>query len=101
VLCQLLLETLDELKESSEYKGEFKVKLNAIYQMLDKGTKKYDDLYNATEEGTTAFYNVINNNVRNILSYTIPEVNILNIMIEAYNKDEKAINGIIKKVLSK
>lgn len=99
VLCQLLIECLDELKTTSAYRQDLKRKVKPLYELLDKNTKQFDELFNATSEGTTSFYEVMKRNVGLIIGTTLPEKNIINSMVMAYLLDEKATLGIVSKIL--
>lgn len=99
VLFQISIEIMDNLKGTRAYDGKMRVKMNDCYQMLDKYTKNYDELYQASAEGTTAYYLSVVSNVKRLVTLNLPEQTILDSLLSAWEKDEKSMNGIMKKVL--
>ena len=75
--------------------------LKALYPALDKQTKKYNEIFQATEEGTSVFYDIVQTNIAIVMSAVLPGKNTFNRFIMAYETDQKAVDGIITKTLKK
>jgi hypothetical protein len=73
--------------------------LKATYAMLDKETKGYNELYEATPTGTSAFYEVTKTNAELIMSNVILEKNFIHKAIAARRFNQKSVEGIIDKIL--
>ena len=67
--------------------------------MLDKETKGYNELYEATPTGTSAFYEVTKTNAELIMSNVILEKNFIHKAIAARRFNQKSVEGIIDKIL--
>lgn len=102
IVNQRYVEILDELKilDSPMKNKKLKSALTSVYPILDKETKKYNELFEASEDGTTAFYDICNQNAKLILSGNLLEKNLINQCLEAYSKNPKALEGILNKILN-
>ena len=101
IINQRYIELLDELIHYNLPSNNKKLKggLSAIYSMLDKETKKYDEIFLATEEGTTAFYEICKANSMAILSLNLIDKNLINKCLLANEINSKALDGILTKIL--
>ncbi len=101
IILQQAIEILDEFKRRNhKFKNQsLQSQLTALYPALDKDTKKYDEMFNATQEGTTVFYDVVKASSSLIMTLPMPKKMIMNQFVAAYNTDEKAVQGVINKVL--
>ena len=101
VLFQLAIETLDYLNNVDARYGNKKLgaMLKSIYPALDKETKKYDEIYKASEEGTTVFYEIVKRNVQLIMNRNLIDKNFILCCLEEKQKNEKALMGVIQKIL--
>ena len=101
IVNQRYVELLDDLEKHNVPTNNRKLRsgLSAIYAMLDKETKKYNELYATTSEGTTAFYEVCKTNAELIMSNVILEKNFIHKAISAHRFNPKAVDGIIDKIL--
>lgn len=105
ILIQQATEVIDEIN-SIERKNGLKEKnkslqsqLKAIYPTLDKETKKYDEIYNASEEGTTVFYEIVKRNIQLVMNRNLIDKNFILCCFEAKQKNEKALMGVIQKII--
>ena len=101
VILQQAIEILDFFKANDvKFKNQtLNAQLKGLYPALDKDTRKYDEIFNATEEGTTVFYDIVKGSSALIMTAQMPKKAIFNQFVAAYNTDEKAVQGIINKVL--
>ncbi len=101
VILQQAIEILDFFKANkTKFKNQsLHAQLKALYPALDKDTRKYDEMFNATEEGTTVFYDIVKGSSSLIMTAPMPKKAIFNQFVAAYNTDEKAVQGIINKTL--
>lgn len=105
ILIQCATEVIDKINDIEKKNGlkeknkSLQSQLKAIYPTLDKETKKYDEMFNATEEGTTVFYEVVYRNVQLVMHRNLLDKNFILCCFEAKEKNEKALMGIIQKIL--
>lgn len=101
IVNQRYIELLDDLEKHNVPTNNRKLRsgLSAIYSMLDKETKKYNELYEATAVGTTAFYEICKTNAELIMSNVILDKNFIHKAISAHRFNPKAVDGIIDKIL--
>lgn len=101
IVNQRYVELLDDLEKHSVPTNNRKLRngLSAIYAMLDKETKKYNELYEATPDGTLAFYEVCKTNAELIMSNVLLDKNFIHKAISAHRFNPKAVDGIIDKIL--
>lgn len=100
---QRAIEILDDLDIQNNPLGNPKLKhlLKGLIEPLEKQTKKYNDMYKASPEGCQAFYNVVKDNERFIMSHhLLDKVSIRN-YIMAHELNPGAIEGIVDKILNK
>lgn len=101
VLCQRQIEILDDLdlKNNPMKNNKLKQNLKGIYPMLDKMVKNYDEIYKATKDGTNAFYFTLKENTDAIMHHDLIDKNFVAKCLLAKEKDLKAIEGILTKIL--
>lgn len=105
ILIQRATEVIDEINDAERKNGlkeknkSLQSQLKAIYPTLDKETKKYDEIYKASEEGTTVFYEIVKRNVQLIMNRNLIDKNFILCCFEAKQKNEKALMGVINKIL--
>lgn len=101
VILQRAIELIDDLNYSSKEIKNLKLKSNlkSIYCILDKETKKYNDLFEATAEGTTAFYDVVVANTLLVMRNNLIDKNLINKAVLANEINPKALEGILNKIL--
>ena len=101
ITFQRAIELLDDINklDCKEKNLKLNSQLKAIYPSLDKETKKYDEIFNATQEGTTVFYEIIDRNTQLVMNHNLIDKNFILMCFEAKQKDEKALLGIIKKII--
>lgn len=101
ICIQIAIETLDELNAKDIRFGDKKLNqmLKAIYPSLDKETKKYNELFEVSEESVGHFYNVTQQNLFYIMSNELLDRSKICSYLLAYEKNKKAIEGIIEKIL--
>lgn len=105
ILIQRATEVIDEINNTERKNGlkeknkSLQSQLKAIYPTLDKETKKYDEIYKASEEGVTVFYEIVKRNVQLIMNRNLIDKNFILCCFEAKQKNEKALMGVIQKIL--
>jgi hypothetical protein len=109
VIIQRAVEIIDEVKYLSEYlkihsedlktNKKLQAQLRAVYGPLDKETRKYNDIFEASEEGTTAFYNITQANALLVMRNHLLDKSFLCQALMAHEQNPKAIEGIIDKIL--
>jgi hypothetical protein len=105
ILIQQAIESIDWINDVEKKNGikeknlSLKSQLKAIYPTLDKECKKYNDMYSATEEGTTVFYEIISRNVQLVMHHNLIDKNFILCAFEAKQKNDKALMGVINKIL--
>lgn len=101
IINQRYVELLDELLHYNVPTNNRKLRsgLSAIYSMLDKESKKFDEIFNATPEGTTAFYEISKANAMSILSLNLIDKNLVTKCLLANETNPKALDGILTKIL--
>lgn len=105
ILIQRATEVIDEINDTERKNGlkeknkSLQSQLKAIYPTLDKETKKYDEIYKASEEGVTVFYEIVKRNVQLIMNRNLIDKNFILCCLEAKQKNEKALMGVIQKIL--
>lgn len=105
ILIQRTTKVIDEINDTERKNGlkeknkSLQSQLKAIYPTLDKETKKYDEIYKASEEGVTVFYEIVKRNVQLIMNRNLIDKNFILCCLEAKQKNEKALMGVIQKIL--
>jgi hypothetical protein len=105
ILIQRATEVIDEINDTERKNGlkeknkSLQSQLKAIYPTLDKETKKYDEIYKASEDGVTVFYEIVKRNVQLIMNRNLIDKNFILCCFEAKQKNEKALMGVIQKIL--
>jgi hypothetical protein len=101
LLLQRAIELIDELNYLSKENKNLKLKSNlkSIYPILEKETKKYNDLFEATSQGTTAFYDITVANSLIVMRNNLVDKNLINKAILANEINPKALEGILDKIL--
>lgn len=103
VVLQRAIELIDDLNFlSSGIKNKtLKSQLKAIYEPLEKETKKYNDLFEATQDGTTAFYNITKANYLLVMRNNLIDKNLIVNTLLAHEKDSNLLDYTINKILKK
>lgn len=105
ILIQRATEVIDEINDAERKNGlkeknkSLQSQLKAIYPTLDKETKKYDEIYKASEEGVSVFYEIVKRNVQLVMNRNLIDKNFILCCFEAKQKNEKALMGVIQKIL--
>jgi hypothetical protein len=105
ILIQRAAEVIDDLNDIERKQGikeknkSLKAQLKALYPTLDKEAKKYDEIYKASEEGTTVFYEIVKRNIQLVMHRNLLDKNFILCCFEAKEKNEKALMGVIQKIL--
>jgi hypothetical protein len=105
ILIQRATEVIDDLNDIERKQGikeknkSLKSQLKALYPTLDKETKKYDEIYKASEEGTSTFYEIVKRNTQLVMHRNLLDKNFILCCFEAKEKNEKALMGVIQKII--
>ena len=101
ILNQLALNFNEELKYTKFYKHNLKKTLNlAIKELVKAEEKEFDLVFDAEEERTSYISDNVMHIVMEITRNGFADMVVLGNMMIAHQKDPKAIEGIVKKVLT-
>jgi len=98
---QIALNHNEAIKHTPFYKKELKQKINLLLPILIKAEKEYDDFFNNIEDSTSEVYKVYDDYIKAVASVPIYDAKNITMIIEAYKKDPKSIDGIVKKINTK
>jgi flagellar biosynthesis component FlhA len=99
--CQIALNQLSDFKDSRFFNQSLKYRLNETIKELIKVEQEwYDKFYDSMEDSTSQIYTVYENFLKSVSKIPIYDMENICKIIDAYNKDSKSIEGIVKKVLS-
>lgn len=99
IINQIALNNNEAIKHTQFYKARLKQKLNTLLQELYICEKDYDQFFNHVEDSTCDVYDVYEKYTKAIASVPIYDAENITMIIEAYKKDKKSIEGICKKIL--
>jgi len=99
ITLQIAMNHLMALKHTDYYKKEIKYGINILLPHLFKAEENYDHFFNNNEEATVNTYTEYENYIETIATVPVENQRVIALIIEAYNKDPKAIEGICKKIL--
>jgi len=98
--CQIALNQLEAIKHTPYYNKELKQKINLVIPLLIKAEQEhYDKFYNALSDSTDQVYQVFETFIKQISKIPIYDMENICYMIDAYNKDQKSMNGITNKII--
>ena len=89
---------ISELKANGIVTQKSKMIANQFLQEFKKSEKVVDAMFDVAEPNAVSVSDVIENYV-NVIAINIWDMDNIRLIIEAYNKDPKSINGVVKKVL--
>jgi hypothetical protein len=99
IINQIALNNNEALKFTPFYKQGLKNKLNQLMPELYNCEPEYDEFFNSLEDSTSDVYDVYEKYTKEIASVPIWDCENITLIIEAYKKDPKSIEGICKKIL--
>jgi hypothetical protein len=99
IINQIALNHNEAIKHTPYYKKQLKQKLNLLMPELIKAESDYDEFFDKIDDSTTHVYNVYEKYTKAISSVPIWDAENITLIIEAYKKDPKSIEGIVKKIL--
>ena len=101
IVNQRYIEILDDLLTYNIPTNNKKLRagLKATYAMLEKETKSYNELFEVTPEGTSAFYDICEANSKLIMNFNLLDKNLINKCLVANKINPKALEGILDKIL--
>lgn len=91
----------EQLKFTPYYNKETKNKGNLFLNHLKKKEKFFDMFQEEQDQSSTDVYNVFYDFIQAICTVEIPDMQNISLMVEAYKKNPKAIEGIVNKILIK
>ena len=101
ILNQLALNFNEELKYTKFYKQNLKRTLNlAIKELVKAEEKEFDLVFDAEEKQTSYISENVMHIIMEITRNGFADMVVLGNMMIAHKKDPKAIEGIVKKVLT-
>ena len=101
ILNQLALNFNEDLKYTKFYKHELKKSLNMTIKHLIKAeTKEFDKVFEEDEEQTGNISQNVLTIIETISKGTFTDMVVVGNILIAHQKDPKAIEGIVKKVLT-
>lgn len=99
IINQIALNHNESLRYTPYFKKDFKRKLNLFLPELIKCEPEYDAFFNAVEDSTSCVYDVYDNYIKEVASVPIWDCENISMIIRAYKKDPRSIEGICKKIL--
>jgi hypothetical protein len=97
---QIALNQLEAIKHTGYYNKELKQKLNLVLPLLIKAEEKhYDKFFESLSDSTDQVYKVFENFIKRISQIPIYDMENICYIIDAYDKDQKSMNGITNKIL--
>ena len=99
IINQIALNHNEAIKHTPYYKKGLKQKLNLLMPELIKTEKDYDEFFYKIEDSTSEVYKVYNEFLKAVASVPIWDCKNITLIIQAYSKDPKSIEGITKKIL--
>lgn len=101
IVNQRYIEILDDLLTYNLPTNNKKLRagLKATYAMLEKETKSYNELFEVTPEGASAFFDICEANTKLIMSFNLLDKNLINKCLVANQINPKALEGILDKIL--
>jgi hypothetical protein len=94
------LNQLEAIKHTGYYNKELKQKLNLVLPLLIKAEEKhYDKFFESLSDSTNQVYQVFENFIKRVSQIPIYDMENICYMIDAYDKDQKSMNGITNKIL--
>lgn len=100
ISSQVLSYYITEMKSDNYFKKVLlKFTNNFIDQLKTVEWKYFDKMFKSEEEASVIVYETYNNFIKTIASVPICEMQNITKILEAYNKDPKSIEGLVKKIL--
>lgn len=100
ISTQIALLQLEAIKHTPYYKQSLKNKLNAVLLELIKAEQDhYDKFFDKDDKATAQVYGVFEDFLKKIATVPIYDMENIGLIIDAYNKDKKSIEGIVNKIL--
>ena len=99
IINQIALNHNEAIKHTPYYKKELKQELNLLIPELLKAEKDYDEFFDKIEDSTSEVYQVYDEFIKAVASVPIFDCQNVKLIIDAYKKDPKSIEGICKKIL--
>lgn len=101
IFNQMALNANEALKNTEFYEKEIKLKINALLPVLIKKEKEhFDKIYKANENLVYAMSTEVEDVVNTLMKKNLVTVLLVGKMIKALEVNEKAVLGIVNKVLS-
>tara|TARA_R110000796_G_scaffold34024_7_gene88052 strand:+ start:1281 stop:1634 length:354 start_codon:yes stop_codon:yes gene_type:complete len=90
LISQLLMETIDQLKHTKQYRQDIKNQTNRLEKMLEQySIREFDIIYKTDPEMTTNIMNKIESLVDKISTSSIEDLVMINAVIEKYNENKE------------
>ena len=97
--CQVLINRLNDKVADSYFKQKLKQTAKSFLQELFKVEKEYYDVFfDKSEDSTIVIYDTYNDFMQTVASVPIYHMENITAIIQAYQKDPKSIEGIVKKI---
>lgn len=102
IINQIALIYNEQLKETPFYSQKLKNKLNGIIPVLMKRERQYyDKIEDADDKNTCSLSGNVYELVKTLTDLDFLDMVIVGNIIKAHNKNPKAIEGIVNKILNK
>jgi hypothetical protein len=95
---QFALECNENVKHTTHYKRRLKQVLNPAITELIKAEPEFDDVYNQLEGQARQVTDVVRRLAQKLASLGIHHFDNVSDMVDAYEKDQKSIYGIVNKI---
>lgn len=98
---QRAIEILDDLDLQKNPLGNkpLNTHLKGLIEPLDKQTKRYNDMFDVSQEGTMTFYSTVKDNERFIMQHHLLDKALICGFLHAHELNPKACEGIINKII--
>lgn len=89
LFSQLLVEAIDDVKDTSLYQYKAKQILNNVERILKPNIKINDDVYDEDPEITTNLFNILDSLISKLASNDLVQLMTINQIIEKHNENPK------------
>lgn len=100
ITAQILLNRLSDYKSDYKVRQELKLNINRLLDTLTKiEIQCYDDIYGVSNEQVSKCYDVKDKFIARMSRVDFSQMDDIILITDAYEKDPRSIEGIIKKIL--
>lgn len=103
IVLQRAIELIDEIDANpTPIKNQkLKSQLKSVYGPLDKETKKYNDIFDASQDGTNAFYDITMANYLIVMRNCLVDKNVVSKALICHEIDMPLMDYTMNKIIKK